>query len=96
MLAASSGGLAAVKCLIDLGAYVLRTDEKSNNVIHLAALRFHTNILEFFIEWNHTDVPVWQLLVGEHYIDLSYLELQENCIILVELSLKDEKNGVLE
>ena len=34
------------------------------NVIHLAAMRFHTNILEFFIQWNHPDVHVWKILVG--------------------------------
>ncbi len=64
LLAASSGGLSALKCLIDLGAYVLRKDEEGNNVVHLASLRFHTNILEFFIQWNNPDVPVWELLVG--------------------------------
>ena len=65
-MASSSGALASVKCLIDLGAYVLRRDDNHNNVIHLAALRFHTNVLEFFIQWNHPDVPVWKILVGRY------------------------------
>ncbi len=68
LLASSSGALAAVKCLIDLGAYVLRKDDNGNNVIHLAALRFHTNVLEFFIQWAHPDVPVWRLLVGKNRV----------------------------
>ena len=71
LLAASSGALAAVKCLIDLGAYVLRKDDSHNNVIHLAALRSHTNVLEFFIQWNHPDVPVWKVLVGMYYLPIS-------------------------
>ena len=65
LLAASSGALKAVKCLIDMGAQVLRRDDDGDNVVHLAALRFHTNILEFFIQWSHPEVPVWSLLVGE-------------------------------
>jgi ankyrin repeat protein len=67
-LAASAGALAAMKCLIDLGAYILRKDAESNNVIHLSAMRFHTNILEFFIRWNHPDVQVWETLVGKNRI----------------------------
>ena len=67
LLAASSGALAAVKCLIDLGGYILRIDAQGNNVIHLAALRFHINILEFFILWDHRDVPVWVILVGKTF-----------------------------
>lgn len=64
MLAASSGALATVKCLMELGAQVAKKDESGNNVIHLAALRFHTNVIEFFIKLNHRDVPVWKILVG--------------------------------
>lgn len=64
MLAASSGAVCVVKSLIDLGAYVMRHDENGNNAVHLAALRFHTNVLEFFIEWNRGEVDVWQILIG--------------------------------
>ncbi|XP_022079769.1 ankyrin and armadillo repeat-containing protein-like isoform X2 [Acanthaster planci] len=64
LLAASSGALESVKILIDLGANIRKTDTERNTMIHLAALRFHTNVLEFFIEWNHPDVPVWQTLIS--------------------------------
>lgn len=64
LLAASSGALSAVKCLIELGAGITRKDDGGNNMVHLAALRFHTNVLEYFIKWNHPDVHVWKLLVG--------------------------------
>ncbi|ELU04066.1 hypothetical protein CAPTEDRAFT_159631 [Capitella teleta] len=64
LLAASSGALVCLKCLIDSGAQVLCTNAEGNNVIHLAAMRFHTNVLEFFIQWEHPEVPVWTLLVG--------------------------------
>ena len=71
LLAASSGGLSAVKCLIDLGADITKVDGDGNNMVTLAALRFHTNILEFLIEWNHPDVPVWKLLVGQSAVPYS-------------------------
>ena len=47
-----------------MGAQVVRRDEAGDNVVHLAALRFHTNVLEFFIQWAHPEVHVWRLLVG--------------------------------
>ena len=65
MLAASSGALESVKILIELGANIRKIDTERNNMVHLAALRFHTYVLEFFIEWNHPDVPVWKTLVGK-------------------------------
>ncbi|XP_077978159.1 ankyrin and armadillo repeat-containing protein-like [Glandiceps talaboti] len=63
LLAASSGALDSVKTLIELGAIIKKRDLQGNNMIHLAALRFHTNVLEYFIEWGHSDVPVWSTLV---------------------------------
>lgn len=63
LLAANSGALAAVKCLIALGANIRRINENGNNIIHLAALRFHTNILEHFIQWNNPAVQVWSILI---------------------------------
>lgn len=65
LLAASAGSLGSLKTLIDMGANILRRDEQGNNVVHLSALRFHTNVLEFFIKWDHSDVHVWTILVGK-------------------------------
>ena len=65
LLAASSGGLSAVKGLIGIGADFRRLDSDGNGIVSLAAMRFHTNVLEYLIEWNHPDVPVWKILVGE-------------------------------
>lgn len=55
----------AFRCLIDLGAYVLAKDADGSNVIELAALHFHTNILEFIIDWENPALPVWTTLVGK-------------------------------
>ena len=64
LLAASSGALSTLQCLIELGADVLRSDQLGNNVIHLAALRCHANVVEFFSAWQQPQVDVWLLLVG--------------------------------
>ena len=64
LLAASSGALDAVKCLIELGSQYTSVDKEGNGAVHLAALHFHTNTLEYFISWNNSEVPVWDLLVG--------------------------------
>ncbi|KAK3108352.1 hypothetical protein FSP39_006134 [Pinctada imbricata] len=63
LLAASSGALSVVKCLIELEADIARLDGDGNGMVNLAALRFHTNILEYLIEWNNDKVPVWRILV---------------------------------
>jgi len=65
LLAASSGALSALQCLIELGADVLRSDQHGNNVVHLAALRCHANILEFFSGRPQPQVDVWLILVGQ-------------------------------
>ncbi|XP_076094844.1 ankyrin and armadillo repeat-containing protein-like isoform X1 [Mytilus galloprovincialis] len=64
LLAASSGALSAVKCLIQLGAEISRKDSEDNGIVHLAALRLHTNVLEYLIESNYENAPVWKILVS--------------------------------
>ncbi len=65
LLAASSGALAAVRVLLELGASPTRRDEKGNSVVRLPILRAHVNVLEFFIDSELVNVPVWGTLVGE-------------------------------
>ncbi|KAL8609317.1 hypothetical protein ACOMHN_048873 [Nucella lapillus] len=63
LLAASSGALSALKCLICLGASVRCSDTAGNNIVILAALHVHINILLLFIHWNNHSVPVWDIIV---------------------------------
>jgi len=65
LLAASSGALSTLRALIELGADVLQCDQLGNNVIHLASLRCHANILEFFSACQQPLVDVWLVLVGK-------------------------------
>ena len=64
LLASSSGALDTVRFLIDLDVDYTITDANNNGAVHLAALHFHNNILEYFIEWDNSALPVWDLLVG--------------------------------
>ncbi|XP_064647682.1 ankyrin and armadillo repeat-containing protein-like isoform X2 [Lineus longissimus] len=97
LLAASSGALSAVKCLIELGAGITRKDDGGNNMVHLAALRFHTNVLEYFIKWNHPDVHVWKLLVGMmRDKDLRKKDSAVKCLEVLSTSEDDHWTYILE
>ena len=63
LLAASSGGLDAVQCLLELGANIVASDSEENNVVHTATMHLHTNILEFFISKVDFGMSVWKILV---------------------------------
>lgn len=54
-----------MKCLIKLGADISRLDGEGNGMVNLAAMRFHTNVLEYLIEWGHEKAPVWKILVSK-------------------------------
>ncbi|CAL1533328.1 unnamed protein product [Lymnaea stagnalis] len=64
LLAASSGALTSVKVIIDFGANIRADDGEGNNLVMLAALRFHTFVLEYLIDLEHADIPVWSVLVA--------------------------------
>ncbi|CAG5120111.1 unnamed protein product, partial [Candidula unifasciata] len=63
LLAASAGALSVVKCLVELSADVEARDTENNNLVILAALRFHTNVLQYLIEKDLPNVRVWEMLV---------------------------------
>ncbi|CAH1788258.1 unnamed protein product [Owenia fusiformis] len=97
LLAASSGALASLRCLINLGANVTRQDDAGSSVIQLAALRFHTNILEFFIKWNREEVKVWDSLVGM-LRDTSYRKKDSavKCLEVMSTSDPDHWSSILK
>ncbi|XP_034285200.1 ankyrin and armadillo repeat-containing protein isoform X2 [Pantherophis guttatus] len=64
LLAAVSGALDSIKYLFFLNADWLKKDGEGNNIIHLAALNFHTEVLKHLIELNNPALPVWKTLVG--------------------------------
>ncbi|KAK3726414.1 hypothetical protein QZH41_019667 [Actinostola sp. cb2023] len=91
LLAGSSGALDALKCLIGLGAKYTTVTDQNNGVVHLAAFNFHTNILEYFIEWDSKDLPVWDILVD--MLKSEELKRRESSIKCLEvLSIAKDTN----
>ncbi|XP_077175569.1 ankyrin and armadillo repeat-containing protein [Paroedura picta] len=64
LLAATSGALDTIQYLFSLNVNWLKKDSEGNNIIHLAALNFHTEVLKHLIELDNPDLPVWTTLVG--------------------------------
>ncbi|XP_062974649.1 ankyrin and armadillo repeat-containing protein [Elgaria multicarinata webbii] len=64
LLAATSGALDTIQYLFSIEANWLKKDSEGNNIIHLAVLNFHTEVLKHLIELHHPDLPVWKTLVG--------------------------------
>ncbi|XP_051885955.1 ankyrin and armadillo repeat-containing protein [Pristis pectinata] len=62
LLAAMAGAFDTLQYLLSLGASILKIDSEGNNIVHLAALYFRTNILKFIIEQNIPELQVWNLL----------------------------------
>ncbi|KAF5903381.1 ankyrin and armadillo repeat-containing protein, partial [Clarias magur] len=63
LLSAMSGSLEALDYLLSKGANWRATDSKGNNVVQLAALYFHIDILRRLIELNLDGFPVWKILI---------------------------------
>ncbi|XP_070211365.1 ankyrin and armadillo repeat-containing protein-like isoform X4 [Littorina saxatilis] len=96
LLAASSGGLSAVKCLISLSADIRRQDSQGNNMVTLAALRFHTNVLEFLIDWNNPGAPVWKVLVSMlNHKDMAKKDSAVKCLEVLSTCKPDHWRAIL-
>ncbi|XP_026768541.3 ankyrin and armadillo repeat-containing protein [Pangasianodon hypophthalmus] len=63
LLSAMSGSLEALDYLLSNGANWRTSDSEGNNVVQLAALYFHTDILRRLIQLNLDGLPVWRILV---------------------------------
>ncbi|XP_053482162.1 ankyrin and armadillo repeat-containing protein isoform X2 [Ictalurus furcatus] len=62
-LSAMSGSLEALDYLLSNGANWRTADSEGNNVVQLAALYFHTDILRRLVQLNLDGLPVWRILV---------------------------------
>ncbi|WAQ94689.1 ANKAR-like protein [Mya arenaria] len=97
LLSASSGGLSVLKGLISLGADYKRVDGEGNGIVSLAAMRFHTNVLEYLIEWNSPDVHVWEILVGMlKSDDLKKKDSAVKCLEVLSTSKPDHWRSILD
>ncbi|KAJ1186968.1 hypothetical protein NDU88_003747 [Pleurodeles waltl] len=62
LLAATSGSLDTFCFLLSVGASWQKVDSLGNNIVHLAALYFHTDVLKYIIDLNVPEFPVWDIL----------------------------------
>lgn len=92
LLAASSGALDAVKCLLHLGANTQARDSESNNMVHIATLHLHTNILEFFIANNKLGMSVWRILVD--MLKSNVIKQQTNAAKALEVLSVSNKGNI--
>lgn len=96
LLAASSGALDVIKCLIEAKAGYTVTNSQGNGVVHLAALHFHTNVLEYFIEWSNQELPVWDILVGMlKSDDLNRKESAIKCMEVLSIAKETHWKSIL-
>ena len=62
LLASKNGCFDSFKCLVKLGADLSVSTSTGCNIVHLAALNHHTNILKYLIEINDERIDVWKVL----------------------------------
>ncbi|KAG7330805.1 hypothetical protein KOW79_004774 [Hemibagrus wyckioides] len=63
LLSAMSGSQEVLDYLLSNGANWRTTDSEGNNMVQLAALYFHTDVLRRLIQLNLDGLPVWRILV---------------------------------
>ncbi|XP_043927926.1 ankyrin and armadillo repeat-containing protein-like [Protopterus annectens] len=63
LLAATSGALDSIQYFMSVGANWRKTDGNGNNMVTLATLNIHSEILKYLIELHLPELPVWNLLV---------------------------------
>lgn len=63
LLAAMNGGFDTVKTLVRLGACLAARTKADCNIVHLATVSYHLDILKYLIDLNHPTLSVWESLV---------------------------------
>ncbi|OCT63921.1 ankyrin and armadillo repeat-containing protein [Xenopus laevis] len=87
LLTATAGELDALHYLLSVGANWKQEDSLGNNIINLAALYFHTNILKYIIDLNIPEMHVWQQLAGllkcddQHRKEMTVRCLEVLCVV---------------
>lgn len=63
MLAVMSADLKTVKCLLDMGASVEALNRLGHGIVELCAFKQYTHILQYLIDKDYPNLPVWWNLV---------------------------------
>uniref|UniRef100_A0A8C9S3X3 Ankyrin and armadillo repeat containing n=1 Tax=Scleropages formosus TaxID=113540 RepID=A0A8C9S3X3_SCLFO len=88
LLAASSGSVDALDYLLSIGTDWRQRDSEGNNIVHLAALYFHTHVLRHFLQLNLDELPVWRLLIEMlRSKDQQRVEMSIRCLEVLSLTV---------
>ncbi|XP_065103751.2 ankyrin and armadillo repeat-containing protein-like [Paramisgurnus dabryanus] len=63
LLSATSGSVETLNFLLSIKANWRDEDSRGNNIVHLAVLYFHTDVLRLLIQLNLDGLHVWKILV---------------------------------
>ena len=63
LVAVSSRTLESIKCLLNLGAKINAINSQNHGAVELCALKQYVDLLEFFIQLNDDNLPVWKHLL---------------------------------
>lgn len=63
LLSATSGSVETLSFLLSIKANWRDEDSRGNNIVHLAVLYFHTDVLRLLIQLNLDGLHVWKILV---------------------------------
>ena len=62
LLAAQNGALDAIKCLVQFQADLSATNSNDCNIVHIATVKYHINVLQFLVTLNSPALPLWETL----------------------------------
>ena len=63
LIAVTAGNLDSITCLIHLGAKVHAINSVNHGAVEICAMKQYINLLEYFIELNNDQLPVWKNLL---------------------------------
>lgn len=93
MLAVMSADLQTVKCLLDMGASVEKLNRLNHGIVELCAFKQYTHILQYLIDKDYPNLPVWGNLVGLLGSDVnSDVLAAAKCLRVMTRKVKDGVN----
>lgn len=93
LIAVASGNLESITCLIGLGAKINTINNHNHGAVEICATRQYIELLEYFIEKNFEQLPVWKNLL-RFLSSESEEEAEPAGICLRTLTLKSQEGEI--
>ncbi|XP_045192048.2 ankyrin and armadillo repeat-containing protein-like [Mercenaria mercenaria] len=93
LIAVASGNLESITCLINLGAKIGTINNHNHGAVEICATKQYIELLEFFIEKNYEQLPVWKNLL-RFLASESEEEAEAAGICLRTLTLKSSEGEI--